>query len=87
MQKKDFAAKIGIAPQQLTRYKNQQMPSVEILVRMAIALNVSTDYLLGLNKSVNPWQARAEAAEKKLEVLKTVYTHVSAANSELSKII
>lgn len=55
--KKDFAARIGVLPQQLARYKSQQYPSIEILIRMAVALDVSTDYLLGLNESVNTYPA------------------------------
>lgn len=82
MQKKDFAEKLGILPQQLARYKSTQYPSVEIIIRMSLVLGVSTDYLFGLSTSVK--QPSSET-EQKLEALKKVVPLISEANSILSR--
>lgn len=48
----DLAARIGISPQRLNNYINRSgnLPDVEVLARMAVALGVTTDWLLGLNE-------------------------------------
>src|SRR5688500_8903368 len=45
----ELAGRVGIAYQQLWRYeKDKNEPSVSILKQVAVVLNVTTDYLLGL---------------------------------------
>lgn len=85
MAKKEFAERLGILPQQLARYRSQQYPSVEIIIRMAQVLGVSTDYLFGLNESVNYPLNRVKETENKLAALKKVVPLISEANSILSQ--
>lgn len=61
MQKKDLASALGIVPQSLTRYKHGRLPTAEILAGMAVQLEVSADYLLGIAED-NP--CGVSAAEK-----------------------
>ncbi|MFL8105538.1 helix-turn-helix domain-containing protein [Clostridioides difficile] len=47
---KELATKIGITEASLSRYENNlREPKSEIIVRLAKALETSTDYLLGVN--------------------------------------
>lgn len=44
-----IAYECGISKQSMTAYKAGAMPSVEVLKKLCIALDVSADYLLGLS--------------------------------------
>lgn len=44
--KQEVAKATGITPQQLSKYLHKQLPSVDVLARLASALNCSTDWLL-----------------------------------------
>lgn len=47
---KELATKVGITEASLSRYENNlREPKSEIIVRLAKALETSTDYLLGIN--------------------------------------
>ncbi|MGS2536120.1 helix-turn-helix domain-containing protein [Clostridioides difficile] len=47
---KELATKVGITEASLSRYENNlREPKSEIIVRLAKALETSTDYLLGVN--------------------------------------
>ena len=47
---KELASKVGITEASLSRYENNlREPKSEIIVRLAKALETSTDYLLGVN--------------------------------------
>lgn len=47
---KELATKVGITEASLSRYENNlREPKGEIIVRLAKALETSTDYLLGVN--------------------------------------
>jgi len=46
-----FAKKIGVKPQQLSRYLKGQIPDPPTLLRIAKVAEVSTDWLLGLEHS------------------------------------
>lgn len=49
MSQKELAARIGIPPTSLSRYENNQYePKAEILKRLALALQTSSDFLLGM---------------------------------------
>lgn len=51
MSQDDLADLLEFGPSQMNKYeKGKQDPSAEILKRMAIALQVSTDWLLGLTR-------------------------------------
>ncbi|MGM9613978.1 MAG: helix-turn-helix domain-containing protein [Oscillospiraceae bacterium] len=50
MSQVELAKKLGVSKQSLSNWENDNIqPSVEMLTRMAVQLNVSTDYLLGLD--------------------------------------
>lgn len=44
---KDVAEKLGVTPQAYQVYEKNVTPSAEVIVKIADAFNVSTDYLLG----------------------------------------
>lgn len=49
---KQLAALIGVKNSIISFYEvGERMPSPEMVVKLASALNVSTDYLLGMNKT------------------------------------
>ena len=49
LSQKDLAIKIGVAQNTISQYEQgTAKPSIEILANLAVALNTSTDYLLGL---------------------------------------
>lgn len=50
MSQVELAKKLGVSKQSLSNWENDNIqPSIEMLTRMAVQLNVSTDYLLGLD--------------------------------------
>lgn len=49
----DMAKKLGIAKQTISNWENDNIqPSIEMLIRVAKVLNVSTDYLLGMDDNL-----------------------------------
>ena len=49
MSVKEFAAKIGVSPEMVTQYyTTKKLPKLDTFIRICLALNVSSDYLLGL---------------------------------------
>lgn len=49
---KQLAALVGVKNSIISFYEvGERMPSPEMVVKLASALNVSTDYLLGMNKT------------------------------------
>lgn len=49
----DLARRLGVAKQTVSNWENDNIqPSIEMLVRVAKILNVSTDYLLGLSSEL-----------------------------------
>ena len=47
----DLANKLGVAKQTVSNWENENIqPSIEMLVRLARLFNVTTDYLLGLDR-------------------------------------
>lgn len=47
----DLANRVGISENQIWRYENADVqPKAEVIARLARELDVSTDYLLGLNE-------------------------------------
>lgn len=46
----EMAKRLGVAKQTISNWENDNIqPSIEMLIRVAKVLNVSTDYLLGLD--------------------------------------
>jgi transcriptional regulator with XRE-family HTH domain len=51
----ELAEKIGMGVLQINRYENEKNdPTADVLGRIATALNVSADYLIGLTDDPNP---------------------------------
>lgn len=51
----ELAERIGVATLQINRYENSKnLPSGEIVAKLATALNTSADYLLGLTDDETP---------------------------------
>lgn len=45
----ELARKLGVSKQSVSNWENDNIqPSIDMLIKLAKALNVSTDYLLGL---------------------------------------
>lgn len=56
-----LAEQIMISPRNITRYENgESEPGADVLGRIASALNVSSDYLLGLTDDPTPTYRRFE---------------------------
>lgn len=49
MSQKGLADKVGVAQNTITQYeKGTAKPSLEVLVKLAVTFNTSTDYVLGI---------------------------------------
>lgn len=49
----DLAKRLGVAKQTVSNWENDNIqPSIDMLVRVAMLMNVSTDYLLGLDDNL-----------------------------------
>lgn len=54
MKQGQFADMIGISRQSMSNYESgKHSPDVDVIVKMAHALNCSTDYLMGLDERVS----------------------------------
>lgn len=54
MNQKELALKANIPEGSLSRYENDiREPKVNVIAKIACALNVSTDYILGLTPNIN----------------------------------
>lgn len=50
----DLAKRLGVVKQTVSNWENDNIqPSIDMLVRVAKLMNVSTDYLLGLDEGVH----------------------------------
>lgn len=53
---KQLAEKLGVDPANITNWKTgKNIPSVETLYALCKLLNVSADYLLGLDEELKKW--------------------------------
>ncbi len=62
--KGDFAAKIGVPPQQLSRYLRGQLPDTPVLKRIAEVTGRSVDWLLTGREISEIWRDLASALEQ-----------------------
>lgn len=66
----ELAELIGTPPLQINRYENDKTePKGDMVARIAIALQVSADYLLGLTDDPSPYRAAGYLSENELEVV------------------
>lgn len=61
MNQKELAHKVGVTEVTISRYMNgERKPRVEIINKIAEALNTTTDYLLGRSDIRNPYKEEDE---------------------------
>lgn len=71
--KQDDFIDIGVQQAQISRYESgSHEPSPELIVKLAIKLNVSTDYLLGLSDESNRSSSVDELSDDERELLALV---------------
>lgn len=73
MKQTELAEKIGISKQSLYKYLHcKSEPRAEIIAKMAVSLNSTADYIVGLTndpKPVNRSELTEQAAKKETELL------------------
>lgn len=70
LKKADVSRISGISKGQLTKYfKGESKPSVEVLIELAKALGVSTDFLLGLSDDPTPAIGNSNLNDKERDVI------------------
>ena len=63
----DFAGLTGVGVWALSRYVNgKRIPSTRMVTRFAKALNITSDYLLGLSESANSVEAKEDERTTRL---------------------
>jgi transcriptional regulator with XRE-family HTH domain len=68
IKQKDLAANIGVTEVTISRYLNdERKPHLDIIIKMAEYLGVSTDYLLGMTESTQPTGNSSAIIEGHLE--------------------
>ncbi len=68
MTRRELAKEAGIDPSLISRYEHgDRSPTAENIVRIAQALKVSADYLLGLTDNPQPYSDLPEMVKKELE--------------------
>lgn len=69
----ELAEKIGVAVLQINRYeKGKTQPSGEIVKEIALALHVSSDYLLGISSEPTPSEMTSSLSTKERAILAAV---------------
>ena len=64
---RDVAIVLGISPRNYWRYENgKNKPSSEVMAKLSNLLNVSTNYLLGIDEDYNSERSRLLTAFEKL---------------------
>ncbi|MBQ6975546.1 MAG: helix-turn-helix transcriptional regulator [Selenomonadaceae bacterium] len=80
----DVAAKIGVRRSVYARYElGINIPSATLIKKIAVAYNVSTDYLMGLAKTPNPKSAETI----NVEIVQTASDLLQTATDLLNKAI
>lgn len=73
MKQKDLAEATGVTKATMSKYENNiNIPNAYIIAKIAVTLNVSADYLLGLNNSISPCSTGSFAEyspEKLLDII------------------
>lgn len=77
IKQRELADKINIDETKISRYiKNRAEPSISTVAKIAKALNVSADYLLGLKEEMTPIHENDPWAED-IQIIKDSYTTLS----------
>ncbi|HBG1633732.1 helix-turn-helix domain-containing protein [Clostridioides difficile] len=91
---KELATKVGITEASLSRYENNlREPKSEIIVRLAKALETSTDYLLGVNDNTKISKEdkliieNLSVSEKTKKLLEKVYSLEKEDREAIEKMI
>lgn len=68
-----LAELIGFHPRNITRYENgDAQPNADTLYRIALALNVSVDYLLDLTDDPTPIRAGANLSQRETAIINAI---------------
>ncbi|MGS2517582.1 helix-turn-helix domain-containing protein [Clostridioides difficile] len=91
---KELATKVGITEASLSRYENNlREPKSEIIVRLAKALETSTDYLLGVNDNTKISKEdkliieNLSVSEKNKKLLEKIYSLEKEDREAIEKMI
>ncbi|MDX5669492.1 helix-turn-helix transcriptional regulator [Clostridioides difficile] len=91
---KELATKVGITEASLSRYENNlREPKSEIIVRLAKALETSTDYLLGVNDNTKISKEdkliieNLSVSEKTKKLLEKIYSLEKEDSEAIEKMI
>ena len=91
---KELATKVGITEASLSRYENNlREPKSEIIVRLAKALETSTDYLLGVNDNTKISKEdkliieNLSVSEKTKKLLEKIYSLENEDREAIEKMI
>lgn len=91
---KELATKVGITEASLSRYENNlREPKSEIIVRLAKALETSTDYLLGVNDNTKISKEdkliieNLSVSEKTKKILEKIYSLEKEDREAIEKMI
>ena len=60
LSQRDVAEKLGVTPQAYQIYERDVVPSAKVIIKIADAFDVSTDYLLGRSDEPKPITAGAD---------------------------
>lgn len=60
LKQKDVAEVLGVTPQAYQVYESSTTPSAKVIIKIAKAFGVSSDYLLGLSDNPQPYLQKAE---------------------------
>lgn len=61
---KDVAARLGVSQQSYQVYEGKTVPSATVLIKLADAYDVTTDYLLGRSDEPHPQKFDVEEVKK-----------------------
>lgn len=78
VKQKELADKANLNEASVSKYiKGQAIPTAPIVARIASALNVSADYLLGLKNEVVPIHEAPDPWAEDIQIIKDSYTTLS----------
>lgn len=78
---------MGVSPQMYGTYEaNKALPSVKYIINLALARNVSADYLLGLSDEPNP-EGKSSASNDKSDLINFAVAVNNAVNDALQKLL
>lgn len=78
IKQRELAEKINVDETTISRYiKNRAVPTLATVAKIAEALNVSADYLLGLKDEIVPIREEPDPWAEDIQIIKDSYTTLS----------